>query len=133
MEYMYIYIYIKILVCTCIHILIEKATASAADLWDPSEAWMPGCLDAWMLGACLFACLDADLRRMVPFGLHWSSQGAQRSYLLFLCRRKHRFREICRFWGQKVDILWRPVAPWGEKIDILWRPVAAFCYRVHPL
>ena len=29
-----------------IHIYIEKATASAADLWD----LRPGCLDAWMLG-----------------------------------------------------------------------------------
>ena len=32
---------------------IEKATASAADLWDPRlgclDAWMLGCLDAWML------------------------------------------------------------------------------------
>ena len=28
-----------------IHLFIQKATASAADLWDP----MLGCLDAWML------------------------------------------------------------------------------------
>ena len=28
-----------------IYIYIEKATASAADLWDPRN----GCLDAWML------------------------------------------------------------------------------------
>ena len=34
---MYIYAYT--------YILIEKATASAADLWDPRT----GCLDAWML------------------------------------------------------------------------------------
>ena len=34
---MNIYIYI--------HIYIEKATASAADLWDPRN----GCMDAWML------------------------------------------------------------------------------------
>ena len=31
---------------------IEKATASAADLWDPRH----GCLDAWMLG-----CLSEEL------------------------------------------------------------------------
>ena len=31
------------------HVSIEKATASAADLWDPRL----GCLDAWCLSFCL--------------------------------------------------------------------------------
>ena len=38
-QYTYIYIYVYIYICT------EKATTSAADLWDP----MLGCLDACML------------------------------------------------------------------------------------
>jgi len=64
------------------------ATASAADIWDPSpEAWMLGWLDV-----CLFVCLAADLgfvlitfwrplttsgvccKLLVTFGFHWSSQ-----------------------------------------------------------
>ena len=77
---------------------------------------MLGCLDA-----CLFARLVADLAAIwdafgMPwvtcgvtwdgpckcvgaFGLHWSSQGAQMSHLVFLCRREHRLREICWILG----------------------------------
>ena len=34
--------------------IIEKATASAADLWDPRlAAWMLGCLSFWLPG-CRF-------------------------------------------------------------------------------
>ena len=132
---------------TSLRFFIEKATASAADLLDPRL----GCLDAWMLG-CLSFCLPGVrfetnlsdileafdhlsclLQALVPFGLHWSSQGAQMSYLALLCRREHRFREICWILGQKVG---RPVAacggllhpsraPKGKIAD--WRPQAAAC------
>ena len=47
---------------------------------------------------------------LVPSGLHWSSQCAQMCYLALLCRREHRFREICWILGQRVG---RPVAPCG--------------------
>ena len=71
----YIYIYIYGQVCTDLtgrlpetdrsHIrflLIEKATASAANLWDP----MLGCLDAWML-----VCLLAWRQNRDEFNLHF--------------------------------------------------------------
>ena len=91
---------------------IEKATASAADLWDPRN----GCLDA-----CPFACLVTGLAQIwvafrMPlvtcgitwdglgklvraFGLDWVSQATQVSYLALLCRREHRFGEICWILG----------------------------------
>ena len=37
-------------------VYIEKATASAADLWDPRL----GCLDDWMLGFLLAWCQIRD-------------------------------------------------------------------------
>ena len=96
------------------HIYIEKATAFAADLWDPRL----GCLDA-----CLFVCLVSDLRRPCklegPCGLDWLRQGTQLSHVALLCRREHRFREICWVLGPER---WRP-----------WHPVAACCGGVDPL
>ena len=109
---------------------IEKATASAADLWDPRL----GCLDVQMLVFLLAWCmpgarfgtnlshiLEASdpfglcCKALVPFGLHCNSKGAQVSYLALLCRREHRFREICWILGQRV---WQPVAACGG----LWHP-----------
>ena len=45
-------IYIYIYICVYMYMYIEKATASAADLWDPRL----GCLDAWMLVFLLAWC-----------------------------------------------------------------------------
>ena len=130
--------------------IIEKATASAADLWDPRL----GCLDAWMLG-CLDACLcarlvgdvapiwvafwrplvtcgviwDGPCKLVGQCGLDWLSQGTQMSHLALLCRREHRFREICWVLGQNPG---QPVAAFcanpGQPVAAcggLWQPVAA--------
>ena len=60
-------------------------------------------MDAWMLGcldACLFVCL---------------------------CRREHRFREICWILGQNPG---QPVAAWGNEGQNPGQPVATSCIRV---
>ena len=98
---------------------IEMVTASAADLWDP----MLGCLDA-----SLFAGLVSDFVRirvsfwrplttsgvcckaLVPFGLHWTSHGAQLRYLGLGCRRDTDLGGFAGFCGQKVG---QPVAGCG--------------------
>ena len=55
-----VYMMIWISRCVLMFMIIEKATASAADLWDPSN----GCLDAWMLVFVL-----ARLQMWPQFGL----------------------------------------------------------------
>ena len=57
--YMYRGIYIYIYIYVFVYVYIEKATASAADLWDPRL----GCLDARML-VFLLACLVPELGRI---------------------------------------------------------------------
>ena len=52
-------------------------------------------------------------KALLPFGLLWSSQGTQMSYLALLRRREHRFRESCWVLGQKVG---RPVSPCGDEL-----------------
>ena len=64
------------------------------------------------------------------FGPDWLRQGTQLSHLALLCRREHRFREIC--WILDPEC-WRPVAGWGQNVGALWRPVAGCCNRVDPL
>ena len=88
---------------------IEKATASAADLWDPRN----GCLDA---GLCARLVADYGPCKLVgAFGLDWLKQGTQLSHLVLLCRRDHQFREICWILGPES---WRAVAACGG----LWHP-----------
>ena len=53
----------------------------------------------------------------MPFGLQWSGQDTQMSYIALLCRREHRFTDICWFLGQKLG---RPEIPCGS----LWQPWA---------
>ena len=91
------------------------------------------CMDAWMLGCLSLCCLVADLAPIwvafwMPWitcgviwdgpcklvgacGLDWLSQGTQMSHLALLCRREHRFREICWILGPET---WQPVAPCGS-------------------
>ena len=83
-----------------------------------SSFCLPGARFGTILSHILegFEHLWCLLEGLVPFGLHWSSQGAQMSYLALLCRRQHRFREICWILGQKVG---QPVAACGGRVDPL--------------
>ena len=60
------------------------------------------------------------LQGLVPFGVSWSNQGAQMSYVALLCRREHRFSEICWILGQKVG---RPVAACGALLQPSRSPI----------
>ena len=81
--------------------VIEKATASAADLWDPRL----GCLDAWMLG-CLSFCLPGD------------RFGTNLSYILeafdhLWCLLRHR------------GAIWAPLDEPGHPNELFGTPVQA--------
>ena len=100
------------------------------------DAWILGCLSLWCLVADLapiwvafwmpwITCgviWDGACKLVGAFGLHWSSQGAQMSDLALLCRREHRFGEICWILGQKVG---QPVAACGGLAQKVGQPVAA--------
>ena len=81
-----------------------------APIWD--AFWMP-----W------FTCgvtWDSPCKLVGASGLDWVSQGAQMSRLALLCRREHRFREICWILGQKVG---RPVAACGNELQPSRSPI----------
>ena len=124
--YMYIYVCIYIY----IYIYTEKATASAADLWDPRN----GCLDACML-VCVLAWWQIWQGFGLLFGGLWPpvvSLGMVLASLLgHLDSTGSAIWPSCgggstdlgrfaRFRGQKVSSLWQPVVDLGQKVGSLW-------------
>ena len=132
---MYIYIYVYIHLSLSLSLRILKRLPPL-----PPTSGTP-CMDAWMLGCLSLCCLVADLTPIwvafwMPWitcgviwdgpcklvgacGLDWLSQGTQMSHLALLCRREHRFEEICGAPGPEGRALWRPVAPCCNRVDPL--------------
>ena len=99
-------------------------------------------MDAWMLGCLSLCSLVADVapiwiafwrpwvtcgvtwdgpcKLVGAFGLDWVSQGTQMSHLALLCRREHRFREICWILGPET---WHPVAACGDELHPSRSPI----------
>ena len=126
-----------------IYIYIEKATASAADLWDPRN----GCLDAclcgrlvadlapiwvafWMSWVACGVTWDGPCKLVGACGLDWLRQGVQMSYLAFLCRREHPFIQLGRRPGPESSAACGALLQPGQNLG---RPVATSCIRVDPL